>query len=105
VVVRVVDLLAGVEQALHGAAELLPIGVDQRHVVQPCVTRRRRAGALALERVQRDVVVVVARRHEGGREQLARALEPPGRERTLGFGASAPGKAVRTPKSIYGVDS
>ena len=52
--------MAVVEQPLHGAAELAPVGVEERDVVEAGVPGRRRRGARAVPGVQADVVVVVA---------------------------------------------
>src|SRR5215210_7744103 len=48
VVGAVVDLEAVVEQSLHGAAELVAVGIQERHVVEAGVARGRRRGASAL---------------------------------------------------------
>jgi hypothetical protein len=64
----VVDRDAVVEQALHRPAELRPVGIDERRVVEADVARRGRRGALALERVQADMVVVVTGGQERGRD-------------------------------------
>jgi hypothetical protein len=64
VVCGVVDRVVVLEQPPHGAAELAPVGIQERHVVEAGVAGRRRRGARALPRVQADVVVVVARREE-----------------------------------------
>src|SRR5215218_293096 len=76
VVGRVLDRPVVVEQPAHGAAELAPVGVEERDVIEAGVTGRRRRAAGALPGVQADVVVVVAGGEERGREA---ELAPVGR--------------------------
>jgi hypothetical protein len=53
-------------EAPDGAAQLVAVGIHERDVVEARVPGGGRRGARALERVERDVVVVVARGEEGG---------------------------------------
>src|SRR5918995_3042097 len=68
VVAGAVDREAVIEQALDGAAQLVPVRVEEGDVVEAGVARRGRRRSGALPRVDRDVVVVVAGREEGGGE-------------------------------------
>ena len=68
VVGGVVDGAAVVEQAAQSLAELAPVGLEEGHVVQPGVPRRRRRPARALPGVEPDVVVLIACGQEGGVE-------------------------------------
>ena len=82
VVGAVVDLDAVGEQPRDGAAELTAVGIDEGRVVEAGVPRGRRGRAGALERVQADVVVVVAGREEdhrqAGRAGVGRHRQPEG---------------------------
>jgi hypothetical protein len=89
-------------------AELAPVGVQEREVVEAGVAGRRRRRACAVERVQADVVVVVAggeqdhvetgRARVGGHAEAERvAIE---RERPVEIGHAQ----VHVPDTHGGVD-
>jgi hypothetical protein len=57
-----------VHEAGNRPAQLTPVGIQEGHVVEAGVPGRRRRAARALPGVQADVMVIVARRQEGGVE-------------------------------------
>jgi hypothetical protein len=60
VVGRVIDRVTAVDQSLDGTAQLAPVGIQERDVVEAGVAGRRRIAARAVPGVEGDVVVVVA---------------------------------------------
>src|SRR5262249_4096029 len=64
------------KQALDDLGEGLAIGQADREVMQSGVAARRLAAAFAVPRVQRDVMVIVARGQERGSVEPRNDLEP-----------------------------
>ena len=67
-----VEFDPGIHQSPQCITKLSPIGIEDRHVIQPRGPAWRRRTATTFPRVQSDVMMITARRNERRRDQVGR---------------------------------